>query len=89
MRSRHYETLRTAFPEFGWREVRGEAREFMDTLFAFVVEAPDGTLHGAVPMATEEDEDGWVRYAPLDGHVEYERPSAEAIEASGYRLLSA
>lgn len=60
----------------------------MGEMYAFVVEAPDGGLHGAVPMSTQEDDDGWVGHAPLDGNVAFAWPTAEAVEASRYRLVS-
>jgi hypothetical protein len=85
MNSKHYEALSEAFPDFGWREVRAEEQERMGRTYAFVVEAPDGSLHGAVPFSqSEPDEDGWVGYSPLDGNVPFEQPSADAIEARGY-----
>jgi hypothetical protein len=61
MKSKHYEALRAAFPDFGWREVRGEAKGHMGEMYAFVVEAPDGALYGAVPFSqSEPDDEGWV-----------------------------
>jgi hypothetical protein len=89
MNPKHDEVLSAAFPDFGWREVRDEERERMGRMYAVVVEAPDGSLHGAVPFSqSEPDEDGWVGYSPSDRNAAFVQPSAEAIEASGYRLVS-
>jgi hypothetical protein len=89
MEIRPDQALREVFPSFAWIEVRGEAKEFMHQMYAFVVEGPDRNLYGAVPISTEKGEgewEGWTAYSPLDGQVDYEQLSAEAIEASGYRL---
>jgi hypothetical protein len=84
----HKWALSSAFPGFGFRAVDADEMEHLAQRYAFVVEAPDGVLYGAAPSHGYEDEHGVVHFAPVDGNVPFERPSADAIEASGYRLVS-